>query len=141
MSGVNRVTILGRTGKDPEVRNLDNGATVANFTVAVSESYKDKTTGEKKETTEWFNCQAWRGLAEIVQKYVKKGDQIYLEGKLKTRSYEKDGITRYVTEVVVDQLQLLGNNRSNASTSGNNTNGEYVPAAGGGGNSSDDLSF
>lgn len=108
MSGVNKVIVLGRLGRDPEVRSLDNGAQVANFPVAVSESYKDKTTGEKKEVTEWFNIVLWRGLAEIAAKYLHKGDQVYIEGKLRARSYEKDGVTKYVTEVVGDQLQLIG---------------------------------
>lgn len=98
MSGINKCIFIGRLGKDPEVRNLDNGSTVASFSIAVSESYKDRTTGEKKETTEWINCVAWRGLAEIAQKYIHKGDQVFVEGKLKTRSYEKD----------LDSLQMLG---------------------------------
>ncbi len=108
MAGVNKVIVLGRLGKDVEVRNLENGATVANFTVAVSESYKDKTTGDKKETTEWFNIVLWRGLAEIAAKYLHKGDQVYIEGKLKTRSYEKGGVTRYISEVVGTDLTLIG---------------------------------
>jgi single-strand DNA-binding protein len=108
MSGVNKVILVGRLGKDPEVRNLDNGATVANFTIATSESYKDRTTGEKKEITEWHNVVLWRGLAEIAQKYLHKGDQVYIEGKLRTRSWEKDGVTRYTTEVIADNMTMLG---------------------------------
>lgn len=111
MSGVNKVIILGRVGKDAEVKNLPNGQMVANFSIATSESYKDKTTGEKKETTEWHNIVVWRGLAEIASKYVKKGDMVYIEGKLRTRSWEKDGVTRYVTEIVGDSMQWLGNKR------------------------------
>jgi single-strand DNA-binding protein len=107
MSGVNKVILVGRLGKDPEVRNLDNGATVANFTIATSESYKDRTTGEKKEITEWHNIVLWRGLAEIAQKYLHKGDMVYVEGKLRTRSWEKDGVTRYTTEVVADNMTML----------------------------------
>jgi single-strand DNA-binding protein len=107
MSGVNKVILVGRLGKDPEVRNLENGATVANFTVATSESYKDKTTGEKKEITEWHNIVLWRGLAEISQKYLHKGDMVYIEGKLRTRSWEKEGVTRYTTEVVADNMTML----------------------------------
>ncbi len=107
MSGVNKVILVGRLGKDPEVRNLDNGATVANFTVATSESYKDKTTGEKKEITEWHNIVLWRGLAEVAQKYLHKGDMVYIEGKLRTRSWEKEGVTRYTTEVVGDNMTML----------------------------------
>lgn len=107
MSGVNKVILVGRLGKDPEVRNLDNGAVVANFSIATSESYKDRTTGEKKEITEWHNIVLWRGLAEIAQKYLHKGDMVYVEGKLRTRSWEKDGVTRYTTEIVGDNMNML----------------------------------
>src|SRR5690606_38902298 len=88
-------------------RNLDNGAVVANFSIATSESYKDRTTGEKKEITEWHNIVLWRGLAEIAQKYLHKGDMVYIEGKLRTRSWEKEGVTRYTTEVVADNMTML----------------------------------
>jgi single-strand DNA-binding protein len=107
MSGVNKVILVGRLGKDPEVRNLDNGAVVANFSIATSESYKDRTTGEKKEITEWHNIVLWRGLAEIAQKYLHKGDMVYIEGKLRTRSWEKEGVTRYTTEIVGDNMNML----------------------------------
>lgn len=117
MSGVNKVILVGRLGKDPEVRNLDNGATVANFTMATSESYKDRTTGEKKEITEWHNIVLWRGLAEIAQKYLHKGDMIYVEGKLRTRSWEKDGVTRYTTEVVADNMTMLSTRGSSSGSS------------------------
>lgn len=108
MSGVNKVILVGRLGKDPEVRHLENGATVANFSMATSETYKDRQTGEKREQTEWHNVVLWRGLAEVVEKYVKKGDMLYVEGKLRTRSWEKDGVTRYTTEVVGDNMTMLG---------------------------------
>src|SRR5690606_21709179 len=108
MSGVNKVILVGRLGKDPEVRNLDNGVSVANFTMATSETYKDRTTGEKKETTEWHNIVLWRGLAEVSQKYLHKGDLVYIEGKLRTRSWEKEGVTRYTTEIVADNMTMLG---------------------------------
>jgi single-strand DNA-binding protein len=107
MSGVNKVILVGRVGKEPEVRNLENGASVANFSLATSETYKDKTTGEKKEITDWHNIVLWRGLAEITQKYVHKGDMLYIEGKMRTRSWEKDGITRYTTEVIGDNMTML----------------------------------
>ncbi len=112
MSGVNKVILVGRLGKDPEVRNLDNGAVVANFSIATSESYKDRTTGEKKEITEWHNIVLWRGLAEIAQKYLHKGDMVYIEGKLRTRSWEKEGVTRYTTEVVADNMTMLSSRGS-----------------------------
>lgn len=119
MSGVNKVILIGRLGKDPEVRNLENGVSVANFTMATSESYKDRTTGEKKEVTEWHNIVLWRGLAEISQKYLHKGDLVYIEGKLRTRSWEKEGVTRYTTEIVADNMTMLGSRgSSNAGGSG-----------------------
>ena len=123
MSGVNKVILVGRLGKDPEVRNLENGATVANFTLATSESYKDRTTGEKKEVTEWHNIVLWKTLAEISQKYLHKGDMIYVEGKLRTRSWEKEGVTRYTTEVIADNMTMLST--KGAGTSPGNT---YTPS-------------
>ena len=108
MSGVNKVILVGRLGKDPEVRNLENGAVVANFTMATSETYKDRNTGERKEVTEWHNIVLWRGLAEIASKYLHKGDLVYIEGKLRTRSWEKEGVTRYTTEIVGDNMTMLG---------------------------------
>lgn len=125
MSGVNKVILVGRLGKDPEVRNLENGAAVANFTLATSESYKDKTTGEKKEVTEWHNIVLWRGLAEISQRYLHKGDMVYIEGKLRTRSWEKEGVTRYTTEVVADNMTMLS---TRGSGSGGQQGGSYSPA-------------
>lgn len=122
MSGVNKVILVGRLGKEPEVRNLDNGATVANFSMATSETYKDKTTGEKKEITEWHNIVLWRGLAEIAQRYLHKGDMVYIEGKIRTRSWEKDGVTRYTTEIIGDNMTMLS------------------PKSGGGSNYSSDMS-
>ena len=117
MSGVNKVILIGRLGKDPEVRNLENGASVANFSIATTESYKDRTTGEKKEITEWHNIVLWRGLAEIAQKYLHKGDLVYIEGKLRTRSWEKEGVTRYTTEVVGDNMTMLGTKGGGSSSS------------------------
>lgn len=124
MSGVNKVILVGRLGKDPEVRNLENGASVANFSMATSESYKDKTTGEKKEITEWHNIVLWRGLAEIAAKYLHKGDMIYVEGRLRTRSWEKEGVTRYTTEIVGDNMTMLSTRRD-----GGSSGGDYRPAA------------
>jgi single-strand DNA-binding protein len=147
MSGVNKVILVGRLGKEPEVRNLDNGAVVANFSIATSEVYKDRTTGERKEQTEWHNIVLWRGLAEIAQKYLHKGDMVYIEGKLRTRSWEKDGVSRYTTVVVGDYMTMLsgkpggggGNNNEYASTersSGGNFNAGMSAD-----NSTDDLPF
>ena len=107
MSGVNKAIIVGRLGKDPEVRHLESGVAVANFPVATSETYKDRNTGERKEITEWHNVVLWRGLAEVAEKFLKKGEMVYVEGKLRTRSWEKDGVTRYTTEIVGDNMTML----------------------------------
>lgn len=133
MSGVNKVILVGRLGKDPEVRNLENGASVANFTMATSETYKDKTTGDKKEVTEWHNIVLWRGLADIAAKYLHKGDMIYVEGKLRTRSWEKEGVTRYTTEIIGDNMTMLSTQRS-GNSSGGYSAPQYSNANSGGGN-------
>jgi single-strand DNA-binding protein len=105
---VNKVILIGNLGKDPEVRHLENGAVVANFPLATSESYTDKKTGQRVENTDWHDIVVWRGLAEVVEKYVKKGTKVYVEGKLKKRSWQdKEGNTRYSTEVVADELTIL----------------------------------
>jgi single-strand DNA-binding protein len=102
---INKVMLLGRVGKDPEVRYLENGVAVARLTLATSESYKKD--GEKITVTEWHNVVAWRGVAEIIEKYVKKGSEIYIEGKLKQRTWEdNEGKKRYITEINVENLQL-----------------------------------
>lgn len=130
MSGVNKVILVGRLGKDPEVRNLENGATVANFTMATSETYKDRTTGERKEVTEWHNVVLWRGLADIAAKYLHKGDMVYIEGKLRTRSWEKEGVTRYTTEIVGDNMTMLSTKPggSGSGGGGERSNTSYAPA-------------
>lgn len=108
MAGVNKVILVGNLGKDPEVRHLENGATVANFPIATTESYKDRN-GNRQEQTEWHNIVLWRGLAEIAEKYLRKGNQVYIEGKLRSRSWEdKEGNTRYITEVIGENLTMLG---------------------------------
>ena len=135
MSGVNKVILVGRLGKDPEVRTIENGAVVANFSIATSESYKDKTTGERKETTEWHNIVLWRGLAEVAAKYLHKGDQVYIEGKLRTRSWEKDNVTRYTTEILGDNMTLLG-----SKPGGSGGNQEYSSASKAQSSGSDDFS-
>ena len=99
---INKVTLLGNVGKDPEIRSFQNGGKVANFTLATSESWKDKTNGEKKTKTEWHNIVVYaEGLVGIVEKFVKKGAKLHIEGKLETRKWEKDGVTRYTTEIVL----------------------------------------
>ena len=109
MRGVNRATILGNTGKDAEVRYMPNGTAVANVSVATTESWKDKQTGEQKEQTEWHNIVMYGRLAEIAAEYLTKGSQVYFEGSIRTRKWEdKDGRTRYTTEIVANEMQLLG---------------------------------
>ena len=99
---INKVTLLGNVGKDPEIKTFQNGGKVASFSLATSESWKDKTSGEKKTATEWHNIVVKNeGLVGIVEKYVKKGAKLHIEGKLETRTYEKDGSKRYVAEIVL----------------------------------------
>ncbi|NVO84879.1 single-stranded DNA-binding protein [Hymenobacter terrestris] len=108
MASVNKVILIGHLGKDPEVRHLEGGTTVANFTMATNEYYKDKQ-GTRVERTEWHNIAAWRGLAELAEKYLHKGQQVYVEGRIRTRQYQdKDNQTRYVTEIVAEEISLLG---------------------------------
>jgi single-strand DNA-binding protein len=115
--GVNKVILVGNVGKDPDVRHLDSGVSVASFPLATSETYRNKES-QKVTNTEWHNIVVWRGLAEVVEKYVKKGDPLYLEGKIRTRSYDdKDGNKKYITEIVVDNMQMLGSKQSNDNNS------------------------
>ena len=108
MSGVNKVILLGNLGKDPEIRRLDDGRGVANFSLATSETYKNKS-GEKVTNTEWHNIVLWSPLADIAENYLKKGSQVYIEGKISNRSYEdKDGVKKYISEVVGREITLLG---------------------------------
>lgn len=108
MAGINKAIIVGNLGRDPEVRYTPDGTAVANFSVATSESWSDKQSGEKKERTEWHRIVAWRRLGEICGEYLHKGSQVYVEGKLQTRSWEQDGVTRYSTEIVASTVQFLG---------------------------------
>ncbi|MBT2557777.1 single-stranded DNA-binding protein [Hymenobacter sp. ISL-91] len=108
MASVNKVILIGHLGKNPEVRHLEGGTTVANFTMATNEYYKDKQ-GTRIERTEWHNIAAWRGLAELAEKHLHKGQQVYVEGRIRTRQYQdKDNQTRYVTEIVAEEISLLG---------------------------------
>jgi single-strand DNA-binding protein len=107
MSGVNKVILVGNLGADPEVRHLENGVTVANFNLATTEYFRDKVSGERREQSEWHRVVVWRGLADVVEKYVRKGSKLYVEGKLRTRKWEKDGIERYTTEIMADTLNML----------------------------------
>ena len=105
---INKVILIGNLGRDPEIRRMDNNTAVANFPVATSETFTDRVTGERRETTDWHTIVCWRNLAEFVEKYVKKGMKVYVEGRLKTRSWQdKDNNTRYTTEVLADNIQIL----------------------------------
>ena len=106
--GINKVILVGTVGKDPEMKYMPSGDAIANISVATNESWKDKNTGEKKEITEWHRVVFFRQLADIVGKYLRKGQQVYIEGSLKTRSWEKDGQKQYTTEIVASSLQMLG---------------------------------
>ena len=105
---VNKVTLIGTLGRDPEVRFLPNGNPVANISLATDESYKDKATGQKVEQTEWHRLTIYGKLAEICQQYLTKGSKAYFEGKLRTREWEKDGVKRYSTEIVVNDMTMCG---------------------------------
>lgn len=112
---VNKVILVGHVGKDPEVRYLDKNVAVATFTLATTEKGFTMQNGTQvPDRTEWHNIVAWRGLAEVAEKYIRKGSQLYVEGKIQTRSWEKDGIKRYTTEIVADTVQLLGKRPENA---------------------------
>uniref|UniRef100_UPI003217F30C single-stranded DNA-binding protein n=1 Tax=uncultured Draconibacterium sp. TaxID=1573823 RepID=UPI003217F30C len=118
---VNKVILVGNVGKDPEVRHLDSGVAVANFPLATSESYTAKN-GERVTTTEWHNIVLWRGLADVAEKYVTKGRQLYIEGRIRTRSYDdKDGNKRYITEIYGDSMQMLGTKADNQGGVAQNT--------------------
>ncbi|MBN3036498.1 MAG: single-stranded DNA-binding protein [Bacteroidales bacterium] len=111
MAGVNRVILIGNLGKDPEVRTIENGVKVAKFPLATTEVYRDRS-GNKNDQTEWHNIVMWRGLADIAEKFLSKGKQVYIEGRIKTRSWEdKDGNKRYITEIVADNMTMLGGRR------------------------------
>lgn len=112
MASVNKVIILGNVGKDPETRYLPNGEAVTNLSIATTESWKDKS-GEKKEQTEWHRVSLFKRLAEIAAEYVKKGNPVYIEGRIQTRKWQdKEGQDRYSTEIVADKIQLLGGRQS-----------------------------
>jgi single-strand DNA-binding protein len=142
MAGINKVILLGNLGKDPEIRYLEGGTAVANFTLATSENYKDKTSGERKTITEWHNVVLWRGLAEITEKYLKKGNQVYIEGKLRTRQWQdKDGNTRYTTEIVAENMQMIGRKDDNSSSTPSETSIPPTPEIEQNNSMEDDLPF
>ena len=125
---LNKVMLIGNVGKDPDVRHLDNGVATTTITLATSETYTDKTSGQRITNTEWHNVVLWRHLADLAEKFIRKGTQIFVEGKIRTRSWDdaNSGVKRYTTEVVADNVRLLGRREDN------NSGGGY----GGGGSSS-----
>jgi len=144
---INKAILVGNVGKDPEVRYLDNGVAVATITLATTERGYTLANGTQvPERTEWHNIIAWRGLAEIAEKYIKKGTQLYVEGKISTRKWEKDGITRYSTEIVAENIELLGRRPENGHSEATAQNqppkaaNQSAPASETGGNA-DDLPF
>jgi single-strand DNA-binding protein len=123
---INKVILLGNVGKDPEVKHLERNVSVANFPLATSENYTNKS-GEKVTTTEWHNIVCWRGLATLAENYIRKGSQIYIDGRIKTRSYDApDGSKRYVTEIYADTIQLLGK-KAEGAPSENGTKSAQTP--------------
>jgi len=145
MAGVNKVILLGNLGKDPEIRYLESGAAVCSFSMATSETYTDRSSGERVTQTEWHNVVLWRKLAETAEKYLKKGSSVYIEGKLRSRSWEdQNGQKKYTTEVVGDQMQMLGRpgdsnqQNSNAASAAQNQTAAATPATSG---DSDNLPF
>ena len=132
MAGVNKVILIGRLGNNPEMRYMPTGEAVANLSIATSETWTDRNTGAKREKTEWNRVVAFRKLAEIIGQYCKKGDQIYIEGKLQTRKWtDKNGQDHYTTEIIADQMQMLGGKegeRSSGQTKGGHPQPPSNPA-------------
>jgi single-strand DNA-binding protein len=130
MPGINKVILVGNIGKDPEVRYLEGGIAVANFPVATTESFRDKN-GNKQEQTEWHQIVLWRKLAEVAEKYLRKGQQVYIEGKIRSRSWEdKDGNKRYTTEIFGDVLTILSKMNPDQNSTGGYTRPTFNQGAG-----------
>lgn len=143
MPSINKVIIAGHLGRDPESRSFDNGGSVCNFSIATSEKWKDRQTGEPRERTDWHNIVCRNRLAEVASKYLGKGSPVLIDGRLRTRSYEKDGQTRYVTEVHADRVEFLGSRESNADDDhgGRAQNTQTQPKPAGADFEDDDIPF
>lgn len=125
---VNKVILVGHVGRDPEIKHLDKDVSMARFSLATTENYTAKT-GEKVSTTEWHNIVAWRGLVDVVEKYIKKGSHLYIEGRLRTRSWDdKEGVKRYTTEIYADNLEMLGKREGQAEMPGQAVHKEQLQA-------------
>lgn len=134
--GINKVILVGNVGKDPETRYMPNGEAVTNLTLATSDSWKDKNTGEQKEQTEWHRVTFYRRLAEIVAEYVKKGSKLYVEGRLQTRSWEQDGVKRYTTEIIANEMQMLDGKGAGSGDSDGGGSWQSAPRSNSGGGGS-----
>ncbi|PID78481.1 MAG: single-stranded DNA-binding protein [Gammaproteobacteria bacterium] len=150
MSGVNKAILIGNLGRDPEMRYTQDGTPVCSFSIATSINWKDRVTGEKREKTEWHRIVSFRGLAEVCARYLKKGSKVFIEGSLQTRSYEKEGVTHYITEIVANEMTMLdsapkssGGYESAPPNPGNEYGGGYndFPGAVGSGGGDDDIPF
>ena len=130
--GINKVIIVGNVGGDPETRYMPSGSAVTNLTIATNESWKDKATGEQKERTEWHRVAMFNRLAEIAAEYLRKGSQVYIEGKLRTRKWQdKSGQDRFTTEIIADEMQMLGGRGGAGGGSGGGNFGGGAPSGGG----------
>jgi single-strand DNA-binding protein len=130
MASVNKVIIVGNLGRDPETRYMPSGDAITSITVATTDKWKDRATGEQKEATEWHRIYFFGKLAEIAGQYLKKGSQVYVEGKLKTRKYtDKDGVEKYATDIVADTMQMLGSRQGMGGGQGMDDNGGYSAPA------------
>lgn len=126
--GINKVILVGNLGNDPEVRYMPNGGAVANVSVATADSWMDKASGQRQERTEWHRVVFFNKLAEIVGEYLRKGSQVYVEGRLQTRKWEKDGVERYSTEIIASDMQMLGGRAGGGGSAEYQQGGAPAPA-------------
>jgi len=144
-SGINKVILVGNLGQDPEVKYTAGGAAVTTLSIATSDSWKDRDTGEDQERTEWHRVVLWRRLAEIAGEYLKKGSKVYVEGQLQTRKWEQEGQTRYTTEIIARDIQFLDSKGTSSNTpspeNSDTSSNESIPEAGEGEMEDDDIPF
>ncbi|KAF0202391.1 MAG: single-strand DNA-binding [Bacteroidetes bacterium] len=138
--GINKAILIGNLGKDPEIQNFEKGVKKASFSLATTETYRNRE-GQEMEQTEWHNIVLWRGLADIAEKYLRKGSQVYIEGRIRNRSYEKDGQKRYISEIECDTLNLLGGNRQSGDSSYQENSSSNQPTPPPAKTGEDDLPF
>lgn len=138
--GVNKVILIGNLGKDPEVFSFDTGVKKVTFSLATTEIYRNKE-GQDVEQTEWHNIVVWRSLADIAEKFLRKGSQVYIEGRIRYRTYEKDGQKKYITDIEADNINMLGARHNNENSSGYEHNNASTPASAPVTPETDDLPF